>query len=288
MQTQPAPTMTVVDDRLNLQIELEQLFHKNQLMPRIKKEFTDCAEFNFTEYLAVNNVPVEFGFDLLVQMVLHKRTTLPTLVGILRKHFEPAVDASQLAANMLRHAAEIDLVDWNPLTKQFVVKFDITREVQEELDRYQFPLPMVVPPNQVQDNRDTGYLTSPVNRGSIILKRNHHSEDVCLDHINRMNGIRFSIDEDTAFMVRNSWRNLDKPKDNETKADFQKRVRAFEKYDLTSKEVISQVLSQGNEFYLTHKYDKRGRVYCQGYHVNYQGTPWNKAVVELADREMCV
>jgi len=37
---------------------------------------------------------------------------------------------------------------------------------------------------------------------------------------------------------------------------------------------------------MTHRYDKRGRVYCMGYHVNYQGTPWNKAVIELADKEM--
>lgn len=276
------------DARHALQAELEHLYHKNQLMSRIRSEFTDCAEFNFSGYLAHNNIPVEFGFDLLVQMVLHKRTSLPTLVGILRKHFEPAVGASQQAADTLLAAAEADLVDWNPLTRQFIVKFDITREVQNELDQYQFPLPMVVQPAEVRSNRDTGYITEPVSTGSIILKRNHHNDDVCLDHINRMNAVQFSIDEDTAFMIRNSWKNLDKPKDNETKADYQKRVRAFDKYDRSSKDVITKVLSLGNEFHLTHKYDKRGRIYCQGYHINYQGTPWNKSVVQLADKELVV
>jgi DNA-directed RNA polymerase len=50
--------------------------------------------------------------------------------------------------------------------------------------------------------------------------------------------------------------------------------------------VIGILEGFSNEFYLTHRYDKRGRVYCQGYHVTYQGTPWNKAVLELADKEI--
>jgi len=36
---------------------------------------------------------------------------------------------------------------------------------------------------------------------------------------------------------------------------------------------------------LTHKYDKRGRCYSQGYHVNPQGNDWNKAVIEFAEKE---
>jgi hypothetical protein len=141
---------------------------------------------------------------------------------------------------------------------------------------------MVVHPREVKDNHDTGYLLM---RNSLILRDNHHDEDICLDHINRVNDIKFSHDVDTAQMISNRWRNLDKPKDGETADDFQKRVKAFEKYDRTAKEVIDLLTTHGNEFYLTHKYDKRGRCYCQGYHVNYQGAPWNKAVIELADKE---
>lgn len=173
-------------------------------------------------------------------------------------------------------------MDWWPDLKVFVVKFDITPDVQEELDRYQFPLPMVVEPKEVQDNKDTGYMLT---RGSIILRDNHHNADVCLDHINRVNKVRFSINTVTATMVKNRWRNLDKPKEGESRDEFAKRKRAFEKYDRTAHDVIGLLTQEGNEFYLTHKYDKRGRIYCQGYHVNYQGTAWNKAVIEFADKE---
>jgi hypothetical protein len=225
----------------------------------------------------------DFGMDLLVQMVLHKRTTLSTVVGILRKHFEPNIKASQMATDMLLKAIDAELVDWHDLTKQLVVVFNISDEVQADLDRYQFPLPMVVHPLKVKTNRETGYYLS---KNSLILRKNHHEGDICLDHINRVNDIKFTINYDTAHMVRNQWRNIDKPKEGESRADFQRRLKAFEKYDRSSKEVIEKLLQYGNEFWLTHKYDKRGRVYCQGYHINYQGAPWNKAVIELADREV--
>lgn len=274
--------MTGSDDtRRQHQADLERLYSKNQIMPRIRGEFEE-AGFNW-KAITETGVDSDFALDLLVQMALHKRTNLPTLVGILRKHFEPALEASQIAADMLSKAVDIGLVDWNASLKLFIVKFTITEDVQRDIDRFQYPLPMVVPPQMVNDNHDTGYFTS---RNSLILRKNHHDGDICLDHINRVNAVRFQIDHDTASMIKNRWRNLDRPKQGETQLDFAKRVKAFEKYDRTAKEVISKILRHGNEFYLTHKYDKRGRVYCQGYHVNYQGAPWNKAVIELADKEL--
>jgi hypothetical protein len=265
--------------KLSLQLELEKLYNKNQTLQRVRKEFVECATFDFTGYMVANGVDPDFGFDLLTQMALHKRTTLPTLVGILRRHHHTVQDTT----DAILRCAEIDLVDWSPTTKQLVLVFNIGEDVQADLDRYQFPLPMVVHPKKVKGNRDTGYLLS---RNSLILKDNHHDEDICLDHINRVNHIRFSHDHDTAHMIANRWRDLDRPKEGEDPKDYEKRVKAFEKYDRTAKEVIDLLLTHGNEFYLTHKYDKRGRTYCQGYHVNYQGAPWNKAVLELADKEV--
>ena len=42
----------------------------------------------------------------------------------------------------------------------------------------------------------------------------------------------------------------------------------------------------GNKFYFTHKVDKRGRLYCQGYHINYQSASYKKAMIELANKEI--
>lgn len=270
---------TKPDPMLAHQIELELLFNKNQTVHRIRKEFVECKTFDYCDYIQSKDIDLNFGIDFLVQMVLHKRTTLPIMVAILRHHF----DDSQLTAIEILKAVYADLADWNSDLKQLIVVHNISQDVQDDLDRFQYPLPMVVEPRPVNSNRDTGYLTGT---GSLILRKNHHDDDICLDHINRMNRIPFNIDHDTAHMIKNQWRNLDKPKDGESKLDYQKRVKAFEKYDHTAKEVIDLLLSQGDKIYLTHKYDKRGRTYCQGYHVNYQGAEWNKAVILLADKEI--
>jgi hypothetical protein len=265
---------------LEFQIDIEKLFHKNQLIPRIRQEFQTC-EFDFEAHMREHNIDIEFGFALLVQMVLHKRTVLSALVGTLRRYFN---DDSQATVDELTKAVGADLVDWSPITRQFIVRFGITPDVQEELDRYQYPLPMVVAPVELKDNHDTGYYLS---RNSVILKKNHHDEDVCLDHLNRSNKTRFRINEDVANTIRNRWKNLDKPKPEEDISCFQKRVKAFDKFNRSAFDVIEHLgLSTGGEFYLTHKYDKRGRTYAQGYVVNPQGNPWQKASVEFAHQEV--
>jgi hypothetical protein len=265
---------------LEFQIEMEKLFHKNQLFRRIHAEFAS-EEYGFETYMTDKKINPDFGFDLLVQMSLHKRATLPTLVGILRKHFN---DNCQTTTDELLRACEADLIDWNPTTRQFILKFDISEDIQKDLDCYQYPLPMVVPPQVLKTNEDTGYYTS---KNSVILKDNHHEYDVCLDHLNRMNQTKLKLNMKVALTIKNQWRNLDKPKPDEERSEYLKRVKAFEKYDRTTHDVLDHLgLSNEGECYLTHKYDKRGRTYCQGYHVNYQGATWNKAVVEFANQEV--
>ena len=269
-------------DMMEFQIEIEKLFSKNQLMPRIRKEFKECSDANFEAYMIEKDINPDFGFDLLAQMVLHKRADLPTLVGALRKHFG---GDCQLTTDELYKAAAADLVDWSPINNQFIIRFGITAEVQADLDRYQYPLPMVIEPKELKNNKDTGYYTGS---GSAILKQNHHDEDICLDHLNKMNRIKLRINQQVALTIKNRWKNLDKQKPDEEVEDYEKRVKAFQKYDRTSKDVLDMLgVSTGGEFYLTHKVDKRGRTYSQGYHVNYQGADWNKAVIEFANQEIC-
>lgn len=269
-------------DAINLiayQRELETLYNKNQIITRIKSEFIDCKDFDFGQYFEANDIPTGFGFDLLVQMNLHKRCDLPTLIGVLNKHY----DNVQMTADMLEKCARADLVDWSPHFNLFIVKFTISQDVQDELDRFQYPLPMVTRPRLVKTNRDTGMLNTG---GSLILKNNHHEGDICLDHINRMNSVKFSINFTVTEHVKNKWKGVDKPKSGEPREEFEKRKRALEKYNKTAHDVMKMVTEHGNEFYLTHRYDKRGRTYCAGYHINYAGNDWNKAACEFANKEL--
>lgn len=263
------------------QIEIEKLYNKNQLMPRIRGEFENCEDADFVAFMKTNDIDPAFGIDLLAQMVLHKRAHLPILVGALRKHFE---GDCQRTTDELYKAVVADLVDWSPVSRQFIVRYGISADVQADIDRYQFPLPMVVEPAELKDNHDTGYFTS---RNSVILKQNHHDDDVCLDYLNQVNKTKFRINRQVSDTIKNTWRNLDKPKPDEEAGDYQKRVKAFEKYNRTAYDVIDHLgLANEGEFWLTHKVDKRGRTYCQGYVTTYQGTAWNKACIELANQEV--
>ena len=269
---------------MEFQLAFEKLFNKNQLIPRLRNEF------NLPEIISIleeHEIPIKFGLDLLVQMSLHKRTKIIVLVGLLIGHFKDEEEPAQECVNMLKRAAEADLVDYSMFRNEFIVVYNITQDIQDELDQYQFPLPCLVPPKLLKNNMDTGYHSFPVNTGSVLLKKgNHHDDDVCLDHLNKMNQTAMTINTEVARLIKNQWRNLDKPKEGEDQKKYQARVKAFEKYDKASHDVMQHVYMAGNIFYLTHKYDKRGRCYSQGYHVNTQGNPWNKAVVEFAHQEI--
>ena len=264
--------------KITLQNTLEELFNKNQTIPRIAREFKN--DKTIQAMIAKSGLDEKFCLDLLVQMALHRRCNLPTLVGLLRKHFNDG----QQTADAIHKAAVADLVDYNSQLRVFITIGTVPQEVQNDIDKYQFPLPMVVEPMKVTCNSETGYMVH--RHGSVILKDNHHDDDVCLDHLNRVNKIKLCINERVAFLVRNEWRNLDKPKADESLQDYRRRVKAFEKFDRSSKEVIDLIISEGNEFYLTHAYDKRGRVYPRGYQINYAGNPWNKSCVEFANKEL--
>lgn len=261
------------------QKDLETLYSKYQLIPTIKREFIEAG---VTEEITKAGLPVGFGLDLLVQLYLHKRASISTMVGILKHHFESDEKPAQACADAIWVAVEADLCDWDVMSRVLIVIWEMDEETEAMIDRFQYPLPMIEPPRIVKNNRQTGYQTI---HGSLILKKNHHDDDICLDHINRVNAMPLALNMDVVAFVQNQWKNLDKPKEHETFQEYKKRKDAFEKYDETSRDVIAALMAQGNEIYLTHKYDKRGRTYAQGYHISYQGNDWCKAVVEFAHAE---
>lgn len=263
------------------QEEMESLFSKHQLKPYLR---SICLSRGYDVTLRELKIPVEFGLDLLSQMMLYKRAQLPTLVGLLRHHFKDTdeMSAAQQCVEMLIHCVDQDAISYSTEDKIFIVEHDITKSEQHELDKFQYPLPMIEEPDPVTNNRETGYRTIP---GSLILKKNHHDEDICLDHVNRMNSIPLSLNIDVVAFIQNKWSDLEKQRDDEDYQEYKARIRAFKKYDRSSREVLTALMAGGNRFWLTHKYDKRGRTYCQGYHVSYQGNDYNKACIEFADGE---
>lgn len=256
---------------------LEEMFNRHQKMPLIRHQFTSnpiMMEFLNT----VGNV--EFHLDLLAQMVLHRRANLATLIGLLERHFPELQDV----ADALWRAAELDIVSYNVDLEVFIMRWDVDQKTHRLINQYQYLPPMIVPPLKVTGTRGSGHIT--IRDDSLLLKNNHHEGDFVVSHLNRMNQIPLSINADIVRGIRNSWKHIDKPKPNEKFEEFKARQDAFEKYERDSFWIIAMLIEEGNQFYLTHKPDKRGRTYAQGYHVNTQGNTWNKACLEFYEKEM--
>jgi hypothetical protein len=269
-----------VTPTVDTQIAFEKLYDKNQTMTRLRREY-DIPDVR--QHLMKNGIPLKFGIALMSQMVLHKRTTINVLVGILYHHFKDEENPFQACADMILKSIHANLLDYNSMGNQCIVRINVSQDVWDDLERYQYPLPMLIEPMPITDNTQTGYVTQ---KGSVILRNNATDDDVCLDTLNSANKVALTINQNTARMVQNSWADLDKQKSDETWDEYQQRVRAFEKYDRSSRDIMEHLAIHGNCFYLTHSYDKRGRRYCNGYHVSYQGNEWNKAVIEFANEEV--
>jgi hypothetical protein len=148
-------------------------------------------------------------------------------------------------------------------------------ELKMFIDNSQFLPPMVCEPLELTHNYSSGYLTH--NDSLILGSGNHHDGDICIDTLNIMNKVALKLDTDFLSTVEEMPTfDLDTQDKEESWAHFKKQSYHF--YHLMA--------TQGNKFYLTHKVDKRGRIYSHGYHINTQGSAFKKAMLELADAEL--
>ena len=150
---------------------------------------------------------------------------------------------------------------------------ELNEETQQYLSNVKYLPPMICAPMAVTSNRESGYLTKDE---SVILKDNHHNEKLGLDAINMASSVELSLDED---MLRHE----ELPT---TELDTVEKRRNFERMCISSREVYKDVMKAGNKFWFTWKFDKRGRMYCMGYHINIQGTEYKKALISLANKEV--
>lgn len=250
------------------QANLEEIFDKNQLIPVLRKQFKELTDD-------------PFQLDVIVQAYLHKQADVPTMVGL----FSPKWGTPQEVAQLLIETIEADLVDFDMVNRKFVTKFDITDDVKEALDMYQYPLPMIIPPRVLTNNTmGSGYIRQ---KGKVVLNGSSifDDADLCLDHLNRCNSVKLKLDLDVVSSPEGKKLTPNK-KLHESHEDYMKRVKQAHTFYDTSMDVMQALLTLGNEFWLTHKYDRRGRTYALGYHVNSQGTDYNKAVLQLAQERI--
>lgn len=145
----------------------------------------------------------------------------------------------------------------------------------DAMDRSMYLPPMVCEPKEITTNYEAPHLT--FNDCVILGKGNKHAGDQCLDVINTQNKIPLSLDLEFLSQVE---------EDPTFEIDTLQKEQMWHQFKGQSYAVYEMLAKQGNRFYLTNKVDKRGRLYSQGYHVTSQGSPFKKAMLELANPEI--
>ena len=259
------------------QQDLETLFSKYQLLPVLREQFMEVVSPTIMEELGIEPA---MACETMVQIYLHRQADPATMVGIL----SPKYGEVQWVADKLLLLVLNDYLDYDEVQEKFMVKYDVSDDVKSMLDLYQYPLPMVIKPLPVTDNYESGHITI---KTPVVLNGSKYFDDVdmCLDHLNRANSVALTMD----FAVINSQEGkFLKPVRaiGEDFDEFQKRVRQANTFYSSSVEAMESLDALTDEIYLTHRYDRRGRVYASGYHISTQGDDYRKAVLQLAHKEL--
>lgn len=153
----------------------------------------------------------------------------------------------------------------------------LPQELINAIDRSKFLPPMVSCPEEVTTNYENGHIT--FNDSLILGKGNAHNMDICLDTINTQNQIPLKLALD--FLCKEE--EQPNPGSDMDSAD---KIRDWHSFKVQSYQMYSLMEKQGNEFYLTHKVDCRGRIYAQGYWINTMGSAFKKASIEFVNEEL--
>lgn len=163
-----------------------------------------------------------------------------------------------------------------------VSDYVLSDNLQGYIDQCKFLPPMVVKPNIVKDNNETGLLV--VKKHVMCGKKDgKHSNDVCLDNLNKLNQIPLTLNLE--FLTKYSEVPTYKDNENDPQQKKAEKYEDWERFVKDSYKVYRDLVNLGNEYYITHKCDSRGRTYAQGYHVNPQGNAFRKAIIDFAEQE---
>ena len=205
---------------------------------------------------------------------------------------ETLLDSIQTAAELIAVVCFSNLYDViatsNSETGSLMIRsnYSLSKETKLKLEKTMYLPPLVVLPNKITSNKSSGYLTK---QDSVILGRgNHHEQPLALDVLNILNSIKLSLDV-SALEYEEEYKELSEAKKRGlTKVSLTQRKANHTLMAETSVEIYNMMLDKGNEFYITWKYDKRGRVYSAGYHINIQSTDYKKSLINLAKKEIIV
>lgn len=256
----------MLETQIQKQKHMENLYNKFQQIPLLTKLFQDY------DIAPKDDPATPHIIRLLVHLAIQKRMQVNAALGILSKKL-----SLEDAVIVIEACVEAGVVIHDSTRNELIVVIEPDEATEEKMRHYMFPPPMFCKPCKVRKNSESGYLTIDT---SVMTKGSYTSEDVCLDVINILNSFEYKLNLDV-LNYSSMYKSLNKRKDNETQLEYMKRFKQWQKFDNETRKLIKNHYSSDDTIYFTHGYDKRGRIYCRGYHFNYQGCEWRKALIEF-------
>lgn len=200
---------------------------------------------------------------------------LVSVASSLNGYFDmmPKIHAIHTMAEILAVLGNVDLYDTFYRKGQIYLRSRVrlSEDTLHELNKLMYLPPMISEPKLINRNRDNYHYSLKPERMILGGKENFHKGDISLDVLNTLSQQALSID--TEFFESC------KP----TKPEGMP-VEDWEVYVAQMNYIYSFI--NENDLYITHKVDKRGRIYSCGYHFDYQGDDYHKAVLELANKHI--
>lgn len=179
----------------------------------------------------------------------------------------------------LINQTDLILIDIVNDTRYIQSNMELPDELVDRLTLMCVLPPMLVKPRTLRHNKSCGYLT--INKDSLILgdKENYHDECISLDVLNTLNSQALCLDLDICYKFQKEFKS-EFDKDTDEYLNQRKTYeRAEEQFEFFRDKI------QDKTIHFTHKVDKRGRVYSQGYTFNTMGTSFEKACINLKTKE---
>lgn len=273
----------------------EEKLSKRQLKKYLKEVFKDLVDpllnqIEQTEYSKPEDKQedyksVELILDILGLLALRPRLGLNACIEMLLDKGNLANSIEQILSIVKYGSNTYWELEINRDKLYLNQLYQPTEDVINRIKEFQYLIPMLVSPlitNENNNNRGSGYLT--IGSDSLILGGVHHSRDIDSTILDRYNQIPLELNQELMMLVRNNWKSLNEPSKEDL--DYKTKLKAFEDYEKQVYFTSAILINNGNKFYLTHKYDKRGRVYSCGYSVNTQGNSYAKASINLANKQL--
>lgn len=272
----------IVDD-----IGTTMLVKQDKLTQAINKYM--CSSYYESKHIRINHLR-QFEITNLVSEIfsilipLEGSHPIQSISGQLAAYlkYEDIFDGIKTAAELITLACYVDICNIVSSemsdTGSLLVKsnYRLENKTITYINNTKYLPPMLCEPMRVNKNNQSGYLSK--NDFVILGKGNNHFEPLALDVLNIMNKVELCLDE----------RILTETELPTSELDTNEKVINHDRMVASSKVVYEELLEQGNSFYFTHKFDSRGRLYSQGYHVNYQGSPYKRASISLKQKELIV